>query len=86
MVSAEEVIFPSQSNRPDDIFCQIVIPKQTSVLQTFHYVVPSGIGIRDGFSDLRAGAVLDSFRFHPHLHCLHDWTDQLLTLQSALII
>ena len=86
MIAAEKVIFPSQGNRPDDIFCQIVIPKQTVVLQAFHHVVPSGIGIRDGFPNLRAKAVFDAFRFHPHLHGLHDWPGQLLTLQPALII
>ena len=76
MVAAEEVIFPSQSNRPDDIFSQIVIPEQASVLQTSHHVVPSGIGIRDGFPDLGIGAVLDSFRFHPHFHGIHDRSGQ----------
>ena len=68
MVAAEEVIFPSQSYRPDDIFSQIVIPKQASVLQACHHVVPSGIGICDRLSGQRARAVLDTFRFHPHLH------------------
>ena len=68
MVAAEEVIFPSQSYRPDDIFSQIVIPKQASVLQASHHVAPSGIGIRDGFPGLGVGTVLDTFRFHPHLH------------------
>ena len=38
MVAAEEVIFPSQSYRSDDIFSQIVIPKQASVLQASHQV------------------------------------------------
>ena len=68
MVSAEEIIFPSQSYRSDDIFSQIVIPKQASVLQTSHHVAPSGIGIRDSFPGLGVGTVLDTFRFHPHLH------------------
>ncbi len=65
MVAAEEVIFPSQGNRPDDIFSQVVVPKQAPVLQTSRHVVPSGIGIRDGFPNLGIGAVLDTFRFHP---------------------
>ena len=42
MVAAEEIIFPSQSYRPDDIFSQIVILKQASVLQASHHVAPSG--------------------------------------------
>ena len=84
MVVAEEVIFPSQSNRPDDIFSQIVIPKQASVLQTSHHVVPSGIGIRDGFPNLGIGAVLDSFRFHPHSHGIHDRSGQFLVLRFPL--
>ena len=86
MVAAEEVIFPSQSNRPDDIFSQIVIPEQASVLQTSHHVVPSGIGIRDGFPDLGIGAVLDSFRFHPHSHGIHDRSGQFPALRLPLVV
>lgn len=86
MVAAEEVIFPSQSNRPDDIFSQIVIPKQASVLQTSHHVVPSGVGIRDGFPDQGIGAVLDSFRFHPHSHGIHDRSGQFPALRLPLVV
>lgn len=86
MVAAEKVIFPSQSNRPDDIFSQIVIPEQASVLQTSHHVVPSGIGIRDGFPDLGIGAVLDSFRFHPHFHGIHARSGQFPALRLPLVV
>lgn len=37
VVATEEIIFPSQSNWTYDIFSQIVIPKQASVLQACHH-------------------------------------------------
>ena len=86
MVAAEEVIFPFLSNRSDDIFSQIVIPMQASVLQTSHHAVSSGIGIRDVFPDLGIGAVLDSFRFHPHFHSIHDRSGQFPALCLPLVV
>ena len=86
MVSAEEIIFPSQGYRPDDIFGQIVIPKQASVLQTSYHVSPSGIGIRNGFPGLGVGTVLDTFRFHPHLYGIHDRSGQFPTFCLPLIL
>ena len=52
VVAAEEIVLSSQRDGPDDIFSQIVILKQASVLQASRHVVPSGIGIRDGFPGL----------------------------------
>ena len=52
MVAAEEVILPAQRDGADDIFRQIVVPQQASVLQASHHIVPSGIGICDGFAGL----------------------------------
>ena len=86
VITAEEVILPSQSDWSYNIFSKIVIPKQTSVLQAFHHVAPSGIDIRDGFPDLRARTVLDTFRFHPYFHCIHDRSGQFLTFCLTLVI
>ena len=86
MVAAEEVILPSQGNRPDAVPGRIVVPKQVSVLQTFHHVLPSGIGIRDGFPGLGVGTVPDAFRFHPYFHGLHDRPGQFPTFRLAFVV
>lgn len=86
MVATEEIIFPSQSNWTYDIFSQIVIPKQASVLQACHHVVPSGIGICDSLSGQRVGAVLDTFRFHPHFHSFHYGFGQFQAFRLSLFI
>ena len=86
MIAAKKIILPSQSYRPDGIFGQIIIPKQASVLQASHHVVPSGIGIRDGFSGLGVGTVLDAFRFHPYLHGIHDRSGQFPALCLSFIV
>ena len=52
VVAAEEVILSAQRDGADDIFCQVIVPQQASVFQTPHHVVPSGIGICDGFAGL----------------------------------
>ena len=68
VVAAEEIILASQRDGPDNIFRQVVVPKQASVFQASHHVAPSGVGIRDSFAGLRPGTVPDAFRFHPCLH------------------
>ena len=86
VIAAEEVILPPQGDWSYNIFSKIVIPKQTSVLQTFHHVAPSGICIRDGFPNLGTRTVLDPFRFHPYFHGLHDRSGQFLTFRLTLVI
>ena len=69
VIAVEEIILPSQSYRPDGIFGRIAIPKQASVLQASHHVVPVGIGIRGGFSGLGVGLYLClPFPFTPSWH------------------
>ena len=86
MITTEEIILSSQSDGPDCILRQIVVPKQASVLQTSHHVLPSCIGIGDGFTDLGTETILDTFRFHPCFHGLHNGSSQFLTFRPTLII
>ena len=85
VIAAEQIILSSQSDRPDLILREVVVQKNSSVLQVMHHVAPSCVGIGDCLSNLRALAVLDALGLHPSLHGLHDGPGQLLALLLSLV-
>lgn len=48
----KDINLRNKPTKTGDIFRQVVVPQQTSVFQTPHHIVPSGIGICDGFAGL----------------------------------
>lgn len=51
-----------------------------------HHVVPSSIGIRNGFPDLRVGTEFNTFRFHPHSHGIYDKADLFTAFSLSFVV
>ena len=81
MVAAEHVVLASERDGTNLVLGKVVVGQQLSVIEYAHHVVPSGIGIGDGFTCQGAFAIPHPFGLHPFLHFLHDGPGFGLTLR-----
>ena len=71
VVSAEQIVLPSERDGPDLVLGKVVVEQQLSVVDDSHHTVPAGVGIGDGLACQRASAVPQPLGLHPLLHFLH---------------
>ena len=58
MITTEEKIFSAQSDGALDVFRQIVIPVQATIVQASYNIIPFGIGICNGLACQEPGLYL----------------------------